>query len=103
LQAGRDEGLLDSALARPLNQFAYLGASAAKLAAGYAFGLVKSHPFFDGNKRIGFSVALVYLESNGHHFNASEADAVVQTLGLATSNVSEADYAAWLAANTSKA
>ncbi len=66
----RDEGLLDSALARPLHQFAYLGASAATLAAGFAFGLVKNHPFFDGNKRIGFSVALVFVEINGHHFSA---------------------------------
>ena len=61
----RDEGLLDSALARPENLFAYGTPTVFELAASYAFGLVKNHPFIDGNKRVGFAAALVFLEING--------------------------------------
>jgi death-on-curing protein len=95
----RDKGLLDSALARPENLLAYETPSVFALAASYAFGIVKNHPFVDGNKRTGFVVAALFIELNGYLFDAAEADAVVQTLGLAAGEIREGDYAAWLEAN----
>ncbi len=95
----RDEGVFDSALARPRQQFAYDQRDVAALAAAYAFGLVRNHPFIDGNKRIGFSVAALFLELNGHEFTATEVDAVLQTLALAAGALDEAGYAAWLRRN----
>ena len=99
----RDEGLLDSALARPENLFAYGTPTVFDLAASYAFGLVKNHPFIDGNKRVGFAAALVFLEINGRRFHASEADATIQTLALAAGAVNEVAYATWLKANSKRA
>ena len=95
----RDAGLLESALARPGNKFAYKTPSAFDLAAAYAFGLVRNHPFVDGNKRIGFAVAIVFLEMNGYRFTATEADATVKTLALAAGAMTEAAYAAWIKAH----
>ena len=97
----RDAGLLESALARPRNLLAYGQPTLPELAASYAFGLVKNHAFMDGNKRIGFLAATLFLELNGLRFSATEADAVIQTLGLATGDISEAEYASWLAENSS--
>ena len=94
----RDEGLLDSALSRPENRYAYEQAGIFELAAAHAFGLVRNHPFIDGNKRIGFTVAILFLELNGWRFSASEADAVVKTLALAASVMDEVEYADWLKA-----
>ncbi|HSJ00952.1 MAG: type II toxin-antitoxin system death-on-curing family toxin [Verrucomicrobium sp.] len=94
----RDEGLLDSALSRPENRYAYEQAGIFELAAAYAFGLVRNHPFIDGNKRIGFTVAILFLELNGWRFSANEADAVVKTLALAASVMDEVEYADWLKA-----
>ena len=94
----RDEGLLDSSLSRPENRYAYEQAGIFELAAAYAFGLVRNHPFIDGNKRIGFTVAILFLELNGWRFSASEADAVVKTLALAASVMDEVEYADWLKA-----
>ena len=99
----RDEGLLASALARPENRFAYGKPSVFDLAASYAFGLVKNHAFVDGNKRIGFAVAALFLELNGQRLQAAEADAAVRTFALAAGAMDEADYAAWLKANSRKA
>lgn len=99
----RDAGLLESALARPQQLFAYGKPSLFDLAAAYAFGLVRNHPFLDGNKRIGFTTAVVFLELNGYRFAASEADATIKTLALAARELDEADYAAWLKANSRKA
>ena len=99
----RDEGLLDSALAKPENLFAYGKPTLFELAAGYGFGLVKNHPFVDGNKRVGFIVAVVFLELNGYRFQATEAEAAVRTLALAAGEMSEADFAAWLKANSRRA
>jgi death on curing protein len=99
----RDVGLLDSALARPENLLAYGKPDIFELAASHGFGLVKNHPFVDGNKRIGFAVAVLFLELNGCRFDAGEADATVRTLALAAGDMQEADYAAWLKANTRKA
>lgn len=96
----RDEGLLDSALARPENLFAYGEPTLFELAASYGFGLVKNHPFVDGNKRVGFAVAALFIELNGYRLVASEADVVVRTLGLAASQIRESEYAAWLKAQS---
>jgi death-on-curing protein len=97
----RDEHLLESALARPVNRFAY-GKSVSRfdLAASYGVGLVKNHAFVDGNKRIGFTVAILFLALNGYTFAATEADATVQTLALAAGEIGEAEYAVWLKANS---
>ena len=92
----RDEGLLDSALGKPQNLFAYGKPSVFELAASYAFGLVKNHPFLDGNKRTGFTVAVLFLELNGQKFAAPEAEAAIKTLALAAGEMSEADFAIWL-------
>lgn len=98
----RDEGLLDSALARPLNRIAYKKPTIFELAANYAFGLVRNHPFFDGNKRIGFATAVLFLELNGYRFTATEVDATVQTLALAARKRTEAEYANWIKVNSKK-
>lgn len=95
----RDAGLLDSALARPQNLLAYGKPSVFDLAASYAAGLVKNHPFVDGNKRIGFTVAVLFLELNRQRFAAPEAEAVVKTLALAAGAIGERAYAKWLETN----
>ena len=99
----RDEGLLDSALGRPQHRFAYGKPTLFDLAASYAFGLVKNHPFIDGNKRTGFIVAVTFLELNGLRFGASEVDATVRTFALAAGEMSEMAYSAWLKANSKRA
>ena len=98
----RDEGLLDSALGKPENLFAYGKPTIFDLAASYAFGLVKNHPFIDGNKRTGFITAVLFLELNGYRFQASEVDAAVRTLALAAGDMTEPAYAAWLKANSKR-
>jgi len=95
----RDQGLLDSALARPVNLYDYGKPTIFELAAAYAFGVVKNHPFVDGNKRTGFTIAVMFLERNGEAFTASEVDATVQTLALAASELGEPGYADWLRVN----
>jgi death-on-curing protein len=95
----RDAGLLDSALARPQNLQAYGKPSVFDLAASYAASLVKNHPFVDGNKRIGFTVAVLFLELNRQRFAAPEAEAVVKTLALAAGAIGERAYAKWLETN----
>jgi death-on-curing protein len=99
----RDEGLLDSAINKPKNLFAYGEPSVFELAASYATGLVKNHPFLDGNKRIGFMAAYVFLGANGWSLEAPEEEAVLQTLALAAGESAEADYAAWLGRNSAEA
>ena len=95
----RDSGLLDSAFARPENLLADGQPSNFELAAAYAFGIVKNHPFVDGHKRTGFTIAIMFLERNGDTFTASEVDATIQTLALAAGELTESGYADWLAAN----
>jgi death on curing protein len=95
----RDMGLLESALARPQNLHAYGEGDVAALAAAYAFGIVRNHPFVDGNKRTGFLTAALFLELNGFRFVASEPDVIVRTLALAASEIDEAEFAAWLREN----
>jgi death-on-curing protein len=96
----RDEGMLESALSRPNKRFAYGSCTISELAAAYAFGLVRNHPFVDGNKRIGFATAVLFLELNRHRFTAAEVDATVRTLALAANDMNETAYAAWLEANS---
>jgi death-on-curing protein len=99
----RDEGLLDSALSKPENLLAYGKPTLFDLAASYGFGLVKNHPFIDGNKRVGFTVAVVFLELNGYRFHAPEADAALRSIAFAAGEMSEVEYAAWLKANSRRA
>ena len=96
----RDSSLLDSALARPRQAHHYGKPSPAELAAAYAAGIVKNHPFVDGNKRTGFMMAAGFMEMNGWEFFAPEAEAVIETLGLAAGEILEKDYAAWISRNT---
>jgi len=73
------------------------------LAAAYAFGLVRNHPFLDSNKRIGFAAAALSLELNGRRFTAPEAEATVKTLALAARELDETRYATWLREHSHKA
>src|SRR5438046_2408207 len=79
----RDEGLLESALSRAQNLFAYASPALAEMAASYAAGIILNHPFLDGNERTGFMVAAVFLEVNGHVLTATEESALEKTLALA--------------------
>jgi death-on-curing protein len=95
----RDESLLDAALHRPKHLFAYGKPSLFEMAASYAHGIVKNHPFLDGNKRAGFIAAALFIETNGFRFQASEEEVVLETLALAAGESSEEAYAAWLKRN----
>ena len=92
----RDEGALEWALARPRNKAAYGKADAAALAAAYAYGLVRNHPFADGNKRTGWVVARVFLADNGYGLQFDPGDAVRTVEALAAGKMSEAELAGWL-------
>jgi death on curing protein len=97
----REEGLLDSALARPRQRAAYAEPDAADLAASYGYGSVNNHPFVDGNKRTGFVVAATFLLLNGCELEASEGD-VVTTFGqLADRALTEQQLAEWFRRNSS--
>jgi len=96
----RDDGLLKSALARPQQHFAYAESpDVVEMAAAYTCGIVRNHPFVDGNKRTGFVVGVLFLELNGYRFNASEEDAAQMVLELASGNLDEAGYIAFLRAH----
>ncbi len=95
----RDEALFQSALGRPLNHLAYAKADVVELAAMYTAGIVRNHPFIDGNKRTGFVVGVLFLELNGHRFTASEESAAQAVLELAAGAMDEAAYASFLRAN----
>ena len=92
----RDEGLLDSALARPLNLVAYGDPDFAALAASYGVGVAKNHPFVDGNKRAALLATGLFLYSNGYKLTATQADTTITMLGVAAGEVSEEAFAAWL-------
>ena len=92
----RDESLLDSALNRPKHLLTYGKPSIFQMAASYAHGIVKNHPFLDGNKRAGFIAAALFIETNGFRFQAPEEEAVLETLSLAAGETSEEAYAARL-------
>lgn len=92
----RDAGVLESALDRPRNAFAYGTTDLIELAAAYSHGLVKNHPFVDGNKRMAFVVARVFLGLNGVAFDPPETEAVVMVEGLASGDVAQPDFTAWM-------
>lgn len=97
----RDEGLLDSALARPKNQFAYATElDVATLAAAYGFGLAKNHPFVDGNKRIAFIATATFLRLNGYRLNSTRLDEIQTMLAVAAGGPSEKDFAIWIRLHT---
>ena len=98
----RDEGLLESALARPRNLWVYTESppSLASMAAAYAFGISANHPFVDGNKRTALVVSFAFLEVNGLEVTATQEEAYLTILGLAAGEVSEAQLAAWFELNT---
>ncbi len=99
----RDEGLLDSALARPLNRFAYDAEhDLCRLAAAYAKGIAQNHPFVDGNKRAALAAAGVFLMLNGLELTASPAMATVAMLDLAAGEMTEDEFADWLRAHTAR-
>jgi death-on-curing protein len=100
LKGIRDEGLLESALNKPRHLFSYGKPTVFEMASSYAVGIVKNHPFLDGNKRTGFVEAALFIEANGYLFQATEEEAVLETLALAAGENTEADYAAWLAKNS---
>ena len=96
----RDQGLLESALMRPENMLAYEDQrDLATLAAAYAYGLAKNHPFVDGNKRAAFLGAGLFLALNGQRLVAPQADATLQVLALAASEITETAFADWLRAH----
>ncbi len=97
----RDDGLLDSALARPRQLFTYGDPppSLCALAASYAAGIAKNHPFVDGNKRSAFMAAYTFLGLNGLELNADEAEAVAMMIAMASSAIDEAAFARWLREN----
>jgi death-on-curing protein len=92
----RDEGLLESALARPRNLVAHGTPDIADLAAAYGAGLVRSHPFVDGNKRAGFLAVGLFLALNGYRLAATQADATLTVLALAAGNLDERAFADWI-------
>lgn len=96
----RDEGMLDSALGRPENLEAYGDPppDLADLAAAYAFGLAKNHPFIDGNKRVSMVVTETFIELNGRKLTAMNAEIVATWLALASGEMDEAAMAAWIRA-----
>ena len=96
----RDEGLLDSALAWPENLAAYEQPDFAALAASYCVGLAKNHPFVDANKRAALLATGLFLLLNGKKLTASQADATLAILGVAASEISEAEFAAWVRRNS---
>jgi death on curing protein len=98
----RDEGLLRSALERPLNKWHYEQAQLPQLAAAYGFGLAKNHAFVDGNKRIAFMSMLVSLRKNNVRFAPDPAEATAMMMSLAAGEVSEENLARWIRDNWPK-
>lgn len=96
----RDEGLLDSALNRAVNLAMYGAPTVAELAAAYGLGLAKNHAFIDGNKRVAFLAVGLFLGLNGYQLKASQVDATLTMLALASGDMSEASFALWIASNS---
>jgi len=92
----RDLGLLESALGRPLNKFAYGETNLAKLAAAYAFGIARNHPFVDGNKRAAFASIVVFLGLNGIDFDVPPEAATAVIFGMAAGEINEDGLAQWI-------
>ena len=99
----RDENVLESALARPQQKWHYAEETdLAALAAAYGFGIVKSHPYRDGNKRIGLLAITTFLGINGYDLQATDADVVTQVVALANNRISEAELADWIRTHSRK-
>lgn len=98
----RDLGMLESALARPKNLYAYSETepSLHRMAAAYAFGITANHPFVDGNKRTALIASMAFLKLNGFEVTAEKADRYLTFYGLAAGSISEDEMAEWFAANT---
>ena len=96
----RDQGLLESAIVRPRNQFAYGEQSLSRLAASYAFGISRNHPFLDGNKRTSLVVAELFLALNGSDLTATDTECVTTFLQLAAGELTEDELADWIAAHS---
>ncbi|WP_428493267.1 type II toxin-antitoxin system death-on-curing family toxin [Rhodopila sp.] len=92
----RDPGLLDDALARPLNRAGYGEPDTAELAAAYALAIAQNRPFVDGNKRTGFVALELFLRLNGCMFGVGDAEAVVMMLAMAAGELPEGEFIAWL-------
>ncbi|WP_158807244.1 type II toxin-antitoxin system death-on-curing family toxin [Beijerinckia sp. L45] len=95
----RDMGLLESAMARPLNRYAYGEENLDALAASYAFGLARNHPFIDGNKRAAFAAFIVFLGINGINFRVPPQHATASILALAAGEIDEAGFTRWVKEN----
>ena len=103
LSGVRDETALESALARPQRKWHYAQkADVPLLAAAYGFGLVKNHPYRDGNKRIGFLSIVTFLGINGHDLDATDAEVITEMLALADGRVSEDELAEWILQHSGK-
>ena len=98
----RDRGLLESALDRPKNRWAYEQSELPELAAAYAFGISRNHPFVDGNKRAAFASMMVFLRYNGVVFAPAPTEATAIMLDLAAGTVDEAELARWIRINWPK-
>ncbi len=99
----RDRGLLESALARPRQHFSYAeNTGVIEMASLYTAGIIRNHPFIDGNKRAGFTAGILFLELNGFDFVASEEEVIRTVLALAASDLDEAGYVDWLRSNVKR-
>lgn len=98
----RDSGLLESALSRPLNKFAYGETDMASLAAAYAFGIARNHPLVDGNKRAAFASIIVFLGLNDIDFVVPPEQATAVILSLAAGEIGEEELARWIGDNLPK-
>jgi death on curing protein len=99
----RDSALIDSALGRPRNRFAYSEtADVAEFAAAYGFGIAKNHGYVDGNKRTAYLVMYAFLKVNGYRIDAAEADVVAQMISVADGTTSEEHLAEWLREHSSR-
>ena len=96
----RDEGLLESALARPVNLHAYGESDPFVLASAYAFGIARNHPFVDGNKRTAFLAAYLFLGANGLKLIADEISATDSMLAVASGTMNETEFSEWLRVNS---
>jgi death on curing protein len=98
----RDAGLLASALARPLNAAAYEEPDVARLASLYALGIIRNHPFVDGNKRVGTVLLETFLELNGYTLEAADEELLAVILTVAAHEISDEDFIVWVRAHASK-